>query len=386
MAPDRRHGPRCCVLGVADMPAYRRRLRPCLPARAACHPPWPLSGQAPSSASALYRPTQRVCAVVEVDRHLVEAVKRQPPLDGAQHLWRRVVRALRHLDLPRTVALYELDVEAAEELLRQGRGAVDVRQLDANRRHRLLRLVRARPIAVHVQRSRGGANLGGRVAGSDGLLGEQMNSPPLVSSRAAEDLECLVGLEPESLGEAALRLLDHDPRLERLFELAVALREQLHEGYECGRRPGGTIGTLANCTHCRTPWSPITAATASVSVGSMRNTRTRPVISNTFRIRRSLETSTRSPPRASSRVSVLSNTPSTVESINAAHARSTTIRRAPAAVSSDSSSSSCGAVKRSTSPAIERMYASSARCAELMRKSVTDMRTWSNVSDSHDRR
>src|SRR5215217_2695875 len=43
-----RHAPRSGVLGRADMPAYLHGLRPWLAARAACHPPWPLSGQAPS--------------------------------------------------------------------------------------------------------------------------------------------------------------------------------------------------------------------------------------------------------------------------------------------------------------------------------------------------
>src|SRR5215211_2802612 len=43
-----RHAPRSGVLGRADMPAYLRVLRPWLAARAACHPPWPPSGQAPN--------------------------------------------------------------------------------------------------------------------------------------------------------------------------------------------------------------------------------------------------------------------------------------------------------------------------------------------------
>src|SRR4030095_13104634 len=47
MAPDRRHAPRCRVLGRADMTRYRRSLRPCLATRVACHPPWPLPAQAP---------------------------------------------------------------------------------------------------------------------------------------------------------------------------------------------------------------------------------------------------------------------------------------------------------------------------------------------------
>src|SRR5215208_2619816 len=42
------HAPRSGVLGHADMPAYLRVLRPWLAAHAACHPPWPLSVQAPS--------------------------------------------------------------------------------------------------------------------------------------------------------------------------------------------------------------------------------------------------------------------------------------------------------------------------------------------------
>src|SRR5215208_314424 len=41
-----RPAPRSGVLGRADMPAYLRVLRPWLAAHAACHPPWPLSGQA----------------------------------------------------------------------------------------------------------------------------------------------------------------------------------------------------------------------------------------------------------------------------------------------------------------------------------------------------
>ena len=45
----RRHAPRCGVLGHANMSTYWRSLRPCLAARAACHPPRPLSGQAPSA-------------------------------------------------------------------------------------------------------------------------------------------------------------------------------------------------------------------------------------------------------------------------------------------------------------------------------------------------
>src|SRR5829696_3311549 len=49
-----RHAPRSCVLGRPDMPAYPRGLRPWLAARAACHPPWPLSGQA------LNKPTPKV--------------------------------------------------------------------------------------------------------------------------------------------------------------------------------------------------------------------------------------------------------------------------------------------------------------------------------------
>jgi cation diffusion facilitator family transporter len=40
-----RDGPRCRVLGRADMRAYHRSLRPCLAARLACHSPWPLPGQ-----------------------------------------------------------------------------------------------------------------------------------------------------------------------------------------------------------------------------------------------------------------------------------------------------------------------------------------------------
>src|SRR2546428_3874920 len=35
------------------MPAYRRILRPCLPTCAACHPPWRLSGQAPTPSATL---------------------------------------------------------------------------------------------------------------------------------------------------------------------------------------------------------------------------------------------------------------------------------------------------------------------------------------------
>src|SRR5215208_161146 len=46
-----RHAPRSGVLGRADMPAYLRVLRPWLAAHAACHPRWPLSGQAPRSHS-----------------------------------------------------------------------------------------------------------------------------------------------------------------------------------------------------------------------------------------------------------------------------------------------------------------------------------------------
>src|SRR5215216_3146310 len=42
------YAPRSGVLGHADMPAYLRVLRPWLAAHAACHPPWPLSGQAPN--------------------------------------------------------------------------------------------------------------------------------------------------------------------------------------------------------------------------------------------------------------------------------------------------------------------------------------------------
>src|SRR5713226_8122405 len=183
-----------------------------------------------------------------------------------------------------------------------------------------------------------------------------MNPAPLGPGRAAQDLERLVRLDLEPLRQDAFRLLDHDPRLERTFELPVALRKQLHEGNQRGRRLGFPVGARAGClgtadpvrfrpadgAHCSTPPSPITAATAAVSVGSMRNTRLRPVISNTFRIRRSFDTSTRSPPPASSRVSVFSKTPSTVESINAAPAKSTTMRWAPAAVSPESSSSSRG--------------------------------------------
>src|SRR6266511_3736615 len=44
-----RHAPRCGVLGRPDMPAYRGSLRPCLAARAACHPSRSLSGQTPSA-------------------------------------------------------------------------------------------------------------------------------------------------------------------------------------------------------------------------------------------------------------------------------------------------------------------------------------------------
>src|SRR5215213_4889046 len=44
-----RPAPRSGGLGRADMPAYLRVLRSWLAARAACHPPWPLSGQAPSA-------------------------------------------------------------------------------------------------------------------------------------------------------------------------------------------------------------------------------------------------------------------------------------------------------------------------------------------------
>src|SRR5215213_5033539 len=45
-----RHASRSCVLGRTDMPAYLSGLRPWLAARAARHPPWPLSGQALSAA------------------------------------------------------------------------------------------------------------------------------------------------------------------------------------------------------------------------------------------------------------------------------------------------------------------------------------------------
>src|SRR5829696_7097256 len=44
-----RPAPRSGVLRLADMPAYLRVLRPWLAAHAACHPPWPLSGQAPNA-------------------------------------------------------------------------------------------------------------------------------------------------------------------------------------------------------------------------------------------------------------------------------------------------------------------------------------------------
>src|SRR2546428_2445380 len=303
-----------------------------------------------------------MCAVVEVDRHLVEPVEPEPTLDRAQQLRGRQVRAIRYLDLPRAVQLDELHTEATEQLLCQRRRALDIRKLDADRRHRLLHLIGARPVAVHVQCRCRSSDRRRSLARYDDLVGERMYPAPLASGRSTEDLECLVRLEHEPLGEDAFGLLDHDSRPERLFELAVALRQQLHEGDQRGRRRGTTIGARAgrlrtvdsvrprpgDGTHCRAPWSPITAATAPVNVGSMRKTRAKPVTSKTFKIRRSFETSTRPPPPASSRVSVFSRTPSTVESIKAAPAKSTTMRRAPAAVSSESPSSSCGAVKRST--------------------------------------
>ena len=48
----RRHAPRCGVLSRANMSAYWRSLRPCIAARAACHPSRPLSGQAPNASRA----------------------------------------------------------------------------------------------------------------------------------------------------------------------------------------------------------------------------------------------------------------------------------------------------------------------------------------------
>src|SRR4029450_9888862 len=66
MAPDRRHAPRCGVLGRADMTRYRRSLRPSLATRAACHPPWPPPGQAPDvpEGDALRRAAQRLQVLV----------------------------------------------------------------------------------------------------------------------------------------------------------------------------------------------------------------------------------------------------------------------------------------------------------------------------------
>src|SRR5215218_8085758 len=59
-----RPAPRSGVLGRADMPAYLRVLRPWLAAHAACHPPWRLSGQAPSAPSGEYGASWRLQSCV----------------------------------------------------------------------------------------------------------------------------------------------------------------------------------------------------------------------------------------------------------------------------------------------------------------------------------
>src|SRR3989442_14552853 len=61
------------------MPAYRRSLRPCLAPRAACHPPWPLSGQALRLAhEALTRPADERDRLGEEHAHRVAESDRLP--------------------------------------------------------------------------------------------------------------------------------------------------------------------------------------------------------------------------------------------------------------------------------------------------------------------
>jgi hypothetical protein len=62
-----------------------------------------------------------------------------------------------------------------------------------------------------------------RCGRKDKLEGKVVDGRLVAAGGAAEDLEGFVRRKPEALGEHPLRLLDHDPRIERPLELLGAL-------------------------------------------------------------------------------------------------------------------------------------------------------------------
>jgi hypothetical protein len=65
-----------------------------------------------------------------------------------------------------------------------------------------------------------------RLRGRDGD-GERVNVHAVGSRRAAQQLERLLEIDPESLSEHTFRLLDHDPRGQGMPKLLVLALEKL---------------------------------------------------------------------------------------------------------------------------------------------------------------